>query len=81
MVEIDPGVTLAADGFRELLAGRVDLVDFVREPFEGRDFLNISRPSPGRRARACGLAAVAQTVLQKERSQGLCALSGILISV
>lgn len=33
VVEIDPGVTLAADGFRELLAGRVDLVDFVREPF------------------------------------------------
>jgi phosphate transport system substrate-binding protein len=32
-VEIDPGVTLAADGFRELLTGRVDLVDFVREPF------------------------------------------------
>ena len=33
VVEIDPHVTLAADGFRELLAGRVDLVDFVREPF------------------------------------------------
>ena len=33
VVEVDPGVTLAADGFRELLAGRVDLVDFVREPF------------------------------------------------
>lgn len=33
VVEIDPGVTLAADGFRELLAGRVDLVNFVREPF------------------------------------------------
>lgn len=33
VVKIDPGVTLAADGFRQLLAGRVDLVDFVREPF------------------------------------------------
>jgi phosphate transport system substrate-binding protein len=33
VVEVDPRVTLAADGFRELLAGRVDLVDFVREPF------------------------------------------------
>ena len=33
VVTIDPGVTLAADGFRELLAGRVDLVDLVREPF------------------------------------------------
>ena len=33
VVEIDPGATLAADGFRELLAARVDLVDFVREPF------------------------------------------------
>ena len=33
VVEIHPGVTLAADGFRELLTGRVDLVDFVREPF------------------------------------------------
>jgi phosphate transport system substrate-binding protein len=33
VVEIDPRATLAADGFRELLAGRVDLVDFVREPF------------------------------------------------
>jgi phosphate transport system substrate-binding protein len=33
VVEIDAGATLAADGFRELLAGRVDLVDFVREPF------------------------------------------------
>lgn len=33
VVAIDPGVTLAADGFRELLAGRVDIVDFVREPF------------------------------------------------
>ncbi|HEX5228861.1 MAG TPA: substrate-binding domain-containing protein, partial [Bryobacteraceae bacterium] len=32
-VEIDPGVTLAADGFRELLDGHIDLVDFVREPF------------------------------------------------
>lgn len=32
-VEVDPRITLAADGFRELLAGRVDLVDFVREPF------------------------------------------------
>jgi phosphate transport system substrate-binding protein len=32
-VEVDPRVTLAADGFRELLAGRLDLVDFVREPF------------------------------------------------
>ena len=28
-----PARNLAADGFRELLAGRVDLVDFVREPF------------------------------------------------
>jgi phosphate transport system substrate-binding protein len=33
VVEVDPRITLAADGFRELLAGRVDLVDFVREPF------------------------------------------------
>lgn len=33
VVAIDPGETLAADGFRELLAGRVDIVDFVREPF------------------------------------------------
>ncbi|MHB8813246.1 MAG: PstS family phosphate ABC transporter substrate-binding protein [Steroidobacteraceae bacterium] len=33
IVEIDRHVTLAADGFRELLGGRVDLVDFVREPF------------------------------------------------
>jgi phosphate transport system substrate-binding protein len=32
-VEVDPGITLAAGGFRELLSGRVDLVDFVREPF------------------------------------------------
>ena len=32
-VEVDPRVTLAAGGFRELLAGRIDLVDFVREPF------------------------------------------------
>lgn len=32
-VEVDPRITLAADGFRELLAGRIDLVDFVREPF------------------------------------------------
>ena len=32
-VEVDPRVTLAADGFRELLAGHVDVVDFVREPF------------------------------------------------
>lgn len=32
-VEVDRHVTLAADGFRQLLAGRVDLVDFVREPF------------------------------------------------
>jgi phosphate transport system substrate-binding protein len=32
-VEVDPRVTLAADGFRALLAGQVDLVDFVREPF------------------------------------------------
>ena len=33
VVEVDPRITLAAGGFRELLAGRVDLVDFVREPF------------------------------------------------
>lgn len=33
MVEIDPRIKLAAGGFRQLLAGRVDLVDFVREPF------------------------------------------------
>jgi phosphate transport system substrate-binding protein len=33
LVEVDSRVTLAAGGFRELLAGRVDLVDFVREPF------------------------------------------------
>lgn len=33
VIEIDPRARLAADGFRELLAGRVDLVDFVREPF------------------------------------------------
>jgi phosphate transport system substrate-binding protein len=33
VVQIDRGATLAADGFRELIAGRVDLVDFVREPF------------------------------------------------
>lgn len=33
VVDVDPRVTLAADGFRELLAGHVDLVDFVREPF------------------------------------------------
>jgi phosphate transport system substrate-binding protein len=32
-IEVDPRVALAADGFQELLAGRVDLVDFVREPF------------------------------------------------
>ena len=32
-LEVDPHVTLAADGFRGLLAGRVDVVDFVREPF------------------------------------------------
>lgn len=32
-VRVDPRITLAAGGFRELLAGRVDLVDFVREPF------------------------------------------------
>ena len=32
-VVVHPRVTLAADGFRELLAGQVDLVDFVREPF------------------------------------------------
>lgn len=32
-VRVDPRVKLAAGGFRELLAGRVDLVDFVREPF------------------------------------------------
>lgn len=33
VVEIDPRVELAAGGFRQLLAGRVDLVDLVREPF------------------------------------------------
>lgn len=33
VVEVDRRVKLAAGGFRELLAGRVDLVDFVREPF------------------------------------------------
>ncbi|HEX8756937.1 MAG TPA: substrate-binding domain-containing protein [Steroidobacteraceae bacterium] len=33
VVEVDPRVSLAAGGFRELLDGRVDLVDFVREPF------------------------------------------------
>jgi phosphate transport system substrate-binding protein len=33
VVETDSRVTLAADGFRELLAGRIDVVDFVREPF------------------------------------------------
>ncbi|MGH7107092.1 MAG: PstS family phosphate ABC transporter substrate-binding protein, partial [Acetobacteraceae bacterium] len=33
VVAADPHVSLAADGFRELLDGRVDLVDFVREPF------------------------------------------------
>lgn len=33
VVEVDPHVSLAAGGFRELLDGRVDLVDFVREPF------------------------------------------------
>ena len=33
VIEVDPSVTLAAGGFRALLAGRVDLVDFVREPF------------------------------------------------
>ncbi len=32
-VEVNPRITLAAGGFRELLTGRVDLVDFVREPF------------------------------------------------
>ena len=32
-IRVDPRVTLAAEGLRELLAGRVDLVDFVREPF------------------------------------------------
>jgi phosphate transport system substrate-binding protein len=32
-VQADPRITLAADGFRKLLEGRVDLVDFVREPF------------------------------------------------
>jgi phosphate transport system substrate-binding protein len=32
-ISVDPRVTLAAEGLRELLAGRVDLVDFVREPF------------------------------------------------
>ncbi|MGH3628074.1 MAG: PstS family phosphate ABC transporter substrate-binding protein, partial [Sciscionella sp.] len=33
MVETDPRISLAAGGFRELLDGQVDLVDFVREPF------------------------------------------------
>ena len=32
-VKVDSRITLASDGLRELLAGRVDLVDFVREPF------------------------------------------------
>lgn len=32
-IQVDPHITLAADGFRELLAGQVDLVDLVREPF------------------------------------------------
>ena len=32
-IQVDPHITLAIGGFRELLAGRVDLVDFVREPF------------------------------------------------
>jgi phosphate transport system substrate-binding protein len=32
-VEVDARITLAAEGFRALLAGRADLVDFVREPF------------------------------------------------
>jgi phosphate transport system substrate-binding protein len=33
VVQVDPHITLAADGFLELLGGRVDLVDLVREPF------------------------------------------------
>lgn len=33
VVEVDPRVSLAAGGFRELLDGRADLVDYVREPF------------------------------------------------
>jgi phosphate transport system substrate-binding protein len=33
VVSVDSRTTLAADGFRALLAGHVDLVDFVREPF------------------------------------------------
>ena len=32
-VRVDSSVTLAADGFKGLLEGRVDLVTFVREPF------------------------------------------------
>lgn len=32
-IEVDPRVALAAGGFEQLLAGRADLVDFVREPF------------------------------------------------
>lgn len=32
-IEVDPRVALAAGGFEQLLAGRTDLVDFVREPF------------------------------------------------
>lgn len=33
VIEVDPRITLSADGFQELLAGRDDVVDFVREPF------------------------------------------------
>jgi phosphate transport system substrate-binding protein len=33
VVQVDRRITLASDGFRELLAGRADLVDWVREPF------------------------------------------------
>src|SRR5882757_7431304 len=32
-VRVDPVVSLAADGFKALLDGQVDLVTFVREPF------------------------------------------------
>ncbi len=32
-IEIDRSVGLAAGGFKQLLAGRADVVDFVREPF------------------------------------------------
>ncbi len=32
-IEIDHRVDLAAGGFKQLLAGRTDVVDFVREPF------------------------------------------------